>query len=54
MSLRAKRSNPSGGKKESWIASRSLSSGGAFAPTRWLAMTIKNRRPPDIIVCEGG
>jgi hypothetical protein len=23
----------------SWIASRSLSSGGAFAPTRWLAMT---------------
>src|SRR6266436_3053172 len=22
-----------------WIASRSLSSGGAFAPTRWLAMT---------------
>jgi hypothetical protein len=25
--------------KPIWIASRSLSSGGAFAPTRWLAMT---------------
>ncbi len=26
-------------KQEVWIASRSLSSGGAFAPTGWLAMT---------------
>jgi len=27
-----------------WIASRSLVIGGAFAPTRWLAMTWKKRR----------
>jgi hypothetical protein len=28
-----------------WIAARSLSSGGAFAPIRWLAMTEYVARP---------
>jgi hypothetical protein len=46
MSLRAERSNPSRHLFEAWIASsRSLSSGRAFARTRWLlAMTTWNER----------
>src|SRR6476661_1045018 len=43
LSSRAKRgSKPRGGSAiHSWLASRSLSSGGALAPSGWLAMTAR-------------